>query len=309
MWSWWVLLICDMLIPVMMLLFGRIMYKSAPKNINYIFGYRTSRSTKNQDTWQFAHKHCGSLWWKIGLIMLIPTVLVHIPFYNSSENTIGMLATIIMIVQVAVLIFSIIPTEIALKKTFNDDGSRKVSNINVNYSELKLHLQDDEWTFEYTDHDRPTARAIVFDDEGYFYFVQAVRDDVFCKGAVIETAGGGVEPQEDLVTAVKRECLEELGANVEVLCKIGVVEDYYNLIHRHNINNYYLCKAVSFGDKSLTQQEKESFHLTTLKLTYQEALAQYNKCSATRLGRLIANREIPILKRAKEILEKGKIQK
>jgi hypothetical protein len=184
----------------MMLLFGRIMYKSAPKNINYIFGYRTSRSTKNQDTWQFAHKHCGSLWWKIGLIMLIPTVLVHIPFYNSNKNTIGMLATIIMIVQVAVLILSIIPTEIALKKTFNDDGTRKVSNINVNYSELKLHLQDDEWTFEYTDHDRPTARAIVFDDEGYFYFVQAVRDDVFCKGAVIETAGVLMGPESHLIS-------------------------------------------------------------------------------------------------------------
>lgn len=170
-------------------------------------------------------------------------------------------------------------------------------------NELLLHLQDDAWPFEYTDHDRLTARAIVFDAEGYFYFVRAVRDDIFCKGAVIETAGGGVESGEDLVTAVKRECLEELGATVEVVCKIGVVEDYYNLIHRHNINNYYLCKAVCFGAKNLTQQEIESFHLTTLKLTYQEALSEYQKCTATSLGRLIGNREIPILKRAKIILD------
>ena len=41
----------------------------------------------------------------------------------------------------------------------------------------------------------------------------------------------------------KRELKEELGADVEVVCKIGVVSDYYNLIHRHNINNYFLCRV------------------------------------------------------------------
>ena len=105
--------------------FGRIMWKHTPKDINYIFGYRTTRSMKNEDTWRFAHEYCGRLWWRIGLIMLIPTVLVHIPFYNSSKDTIGIVATIVMTVQLIVLIASIFPTEIALKKAFNDDGTRK----------------------------------------------------------------------------------------------------------------------------------------------------------------------------------------
>ena len=125
MWFWWVLLIFDLLIPIMMLGFGRIMYKHTPKDINYIFGYRTTRSMKNEDTWKFAHEYCGRLWCRIGLIMLIATVIVHIPFYNSSKDTIGIVATIVMTVQVVVLMLSIIPTEIALKKTFNDDGTRK----------------------------------------------------------------------------------------------------------------------------------------------------------------------------------------
>ncbi len=181
--------------------------------------------------------------------------------------------------------------------------------MNDNQSEILIYLQDDEWPFEYTDHDRPTARAIVFDAEGFFYFVRAVRDDDFGKATLIETAGGGVEVGEDLHTAVKREAQEELGANVEILCKIGVVDDYYNLIHRHNINNYFLCKALSFGDKNLTQAEIESFHLSTLKLSYEEAMAEYKKCSASKLGSLIAKREIPILKQAKIILDSYKINK
>ena len=125
MWFWWFIFACDLLIPIMMLGFGKIMHKRAPKNINYIFGYRTTRSMKNEDTWRFAHEHCGRLWWKIGLIMLIPTVLVHIPFYNSSEDTLGIVAAIVMTIQIIVLIASIFPTEIALKKAFNDDGTVK----------------------------------------------------------------------------------------------------------------------------------------------------------------------------------------
>ena len=168
--------------------------------------------------------------------------------------------------------------------------------------ELVLNLEDNEWPKTTIDHDRMIVRAIVFDDEDNFYFVRAKRDDIFGKATLIETSGGGVENGEDLETAIKRELKEELGVNVDIVCKIGVVSDYYNLINRHNINNYYLCKIVSFGDKHLTKDEIEDFHLTTLKLKYDNALDEYEKCRNTPLGRLIASREVPVLKRAKQII-------
>ena len=171
--------------------------------------------------------------------------------------------------------------------------------------ELTLHLQDEEWPLIYTDHDREIVRAIVFDEEGYFYFVRAERDDDFGKATLIETSGGGVEKGEDLLTAIERELKEELGVSVKVLCKIGVVSDYYNLIHRHNINNYYLCKVVSFGEKNLMPDEIEEFHLSTLKLTYDDAINEYERCACTKIGRLVANRELPILQQAKKILDGG----
>lgn len=171
-------------------------------------------------------------------------------------------------------------------------------------NELHLEFQDNEWPFEFTDHDRIIARAIAFDDEGYLYFVRAVRDDDFGKATLIETSGGGVEPGEDLNSAIKRELKEELGADVDIICKIGSVSDYYNLIHRHNLNNYFLCRIVSFGEKHLMQDEIENFHLSTLKLTYEEALDEYEKRKESRLGRLIANRELPVLIRANEIMQK-----
>ena len=165
-------------------------------------------------------------------------------------------------------------------------------------SELYITLCDSEWPFEYINHDRNIARAIVFDEEGYYYFVRAERDDDFGKAIILETAGGGVESGESADEAVAREVLEELGARVEVIVKIGVVSDYYNLIHRHNINNYYLCKVLSLGERSLTEDERKLFHLSVVKLTYDEAVQEYQMRSSTPLGRLIRNRELPILKKA-----------
>ena len=169
-------------------------------------------------------------------------------------------------------------------------------------NELYLELRDTEWPFTYTDHDRQIARAIVFDDHGYLYFTRATRDDHFGKATLIETSGGGVEKGEDLLSAIHRELREELGAEVEVVAKIGVVSDYYNLIHRHNVNHYYLCRATSFGEKHLMPDEIERFHLSTLRLTFDEAEAEYERRACTPIGRLIANRELPVLKRAREIL-------
>ena len=173
-------------------------------------------------------------------------------------------------------------------------------------NEIKIELQDTQWKKEYIDHDRNIVRAIVYDENRMLYFVRAVRDDEFGKATLIETSGGGVENGEDLITAVQRELKEELGVSVDVVCKIGIVSDYYNLIHRHNINNYFLCKIKSFGQKNLTQDEIEKFHLSTLKMSYEEAVIEYENRKDSKLGTLIANRELPVLHRAKEILDKLK---
>ncbi len=167
--------------------------------------------------------------------------------------------------------------------------------------EWLLNLEDNEWPLTTIDHDRMIARAIVTDDDDNFYFVRVNRDDDFGKATLIETSGGGVEPGEEPEDAIRRELREELGAEVSVVCKIGVVSDYYNLIRRHNINHYFLCKVISFGEKHLNKDEIEDFQLSTLRLKYGDALAEYEKCRCSALGRLLANREVPVLKRAKDL--------
>ena len=124
MWFWRFMLVCDLLVPITMILCGRMMWKHAPEKINGVMGYRTSRSMKNMDTWKFAHDYCGRLWWKIGWIMLIVSVIIYFPIHGKSDHVIGWTGGILTMLQCVVLIVSIIPTERALKKTFNREGIR-----------------------------------------------------------------------------------------------------------------------------------------------------------------------------------------
>ena len=167
---------------------------------------------------------------------------------------------------------------------------------------LYLEFEDKEWPLTYTDHDRQIARAIVIDDEENYYFVRMDRSDAFGAVTLVETSGGGVEEGESPEAAIRRELKEELGAEVEILCKLGLVSDYYNLVHRHNLNHYFLCRVKSFGETKLTRDEEEEFHLKKIKLRYEEAVEAYEAGLNSRLGRLLAQRELPVLRRAKELL-------
>ena len=65
------------------------------------------------------------------------------------------------------------------------------------------------------------------------------------------------------------------------------------------MKDYIFCKNLTKAD---VKEEIEDFSLSTLKLKFDEAVKEYEKRSETRLGRLVANRELPILKYAKEII-------
>ena len=168
--------------------------------------------------------------------------------------------------------------------------------------ELALTLEDTQWEKTTITHDRHVARAIVVDEEGFFYFVRVCRDDIFGNGAFIETAGGGVEEGESTEEAIHRELKEEMGVRVDVLCKIGLVSDYYNQIHRHNLNHYYLCQIKSLGETEMTPVEQKEFQLSTLKMTIEEAVSEYQKCASKPWGVLLANRELPVLEWARKWL-------
>jgi len=103
---------------------GSLFAKSAPREINIIFGYRTPASMKTRESWQFAHAYCGRLWRNIGLIILPLSLAAMLFVINKDTNTIGIFGAILSGVQLVFLICPIISTEIALRKNFDEHGNR-----------------------------------------------------------------------------------------------------------------------------------------------------------------------------------------
>lgn len=122
---WIFMLIMNLLVPLSMVIFGKLFLRNIPKEVNMGFGYRTKMSMKNKDTWQFAHQHCGKLWVRIGLVMLPLSIVAMVFFLGKDINTIGYAGGAVTIIQIAVMILSIFPTQRALKNTFDSNGDRK----------------------------------------------------------------------------------------------------------------------------------------------------------------------------------------
>ena len=119
------LYLTDLLIPVIMVFAGYLMHKHPPKNINWVVGYRTARSMKNMDTWKFAHKYIGRLWYLFGCALVPISFFVMFTVIGKDTDTVGTVGAILCFVQMIPLLGCIFPTEKALKKNFDKDGNRK----------------------------------------------------------------------------------------------------------------------------------------------------------------------------------------
>lgn len=121
---WIFLLICNMLIPLIMIIFGNIFANNFPKKINSIYGYRTTMSMKNEETWEFAHNLCGKIWKKTGIIMALPSLLLTLFSFQIIDDMQGVICLVLITIQTVALICSIFPVEKELKKNFDSNGHR-----------------------------------------------------------------------------------------------------------------------------------------------------------------------------------------
>ncbi len=118
----YIMLLMILLMPLMMVGFGLLLMKNPPKKINSVYGYRTRKSVRSQETWDFAHYYFGKLWLVCGLvsipISLVPICLV----LGKSEQVISVAGLIVLGIQTLLLLVTILLTERALMKNFDEFG-------------------------------------------------------------------------------------------------------------------------------------------------------------------------------------------
>ncbi len=122
---WIYMMVMNLSIPLIMIVLGMRFIKKPPRKINYIYGYRTSMSMKNQETWDFAHRYCGKLWLILGWFMIILSLIAMLFVLGKDKNVVGTFGLIICGIQLVFLFGSIFLTEIALRKNFDKHGNRK----------------------------------------------------------------------------------------------------------------------------------------------------------------------------------------
>lgn len=69
---------------------------------------------------------------------------------------------------------------------------------------------------------RKASRSIAFNDKNEIALLYV------SKKGYHKLPGGGIEKGEDIIKALKREMLEEVGANIEVIDEIGTIIEYRN---------------------------------------------------------------------------------
>lgn len=127
-WYDWAILLADVFaVPAILLGFGWRFMKRPPQDIDGAYGYRTPMSMKNRDTWEFAHQVCGRVWWRAGWILLAlsAALLAWMQTRPGGGQTNWLLGILTALGEAAALLLTIIPVERALKKTFDQNGTRR----------------------------------------------------------------------------------------------------------------------------------------------------------------------------------------
>ena len=120
--NYFALMITIFLLPLVMVICGMSYVKRGPKRISKMQGYRTKMSMKNRETWDFAHKHLGDLWFKLGAPLLAVTSVVSLLVFRESTKNITLWCCVILVIQMVIMLTPIYFTEKAVKKNFDEKG-------------------------------------------------------------------------------------------------------------------------------------------------------------------------------------------
>lgn len=96
---------------------------------------------------------------------------------------------------------------------------------------------------------RKAARAIVFDENELVALLHVTNNKFY------KLPGGGIEISETREEALKRECLEEIGCNIEIVKEVGSIVEYRKKFKVKQTSYCYIAKLV--GEKGVPNLEQD----------------------------------------------------
>ncbi len=137
---------------------------------------------------------------------------------------------------------------------------------------------------------RQAARAVVLDRDGRIALLHVARHDYY------KLPGGGIEPGEDIATALIRECQEEIGCNIFVGESLGEVHEFRSRFLQHQISYCFMAQVEGEIGKPDFTPEEVADGFTLGWYTLEEARMILHSQSPTEyVGQFIALRDSAIL--------------
>jgi uncharacterized membrane protein len=108
--------IVSLLTGIVFIAGGLVMYKFPPKKINYLYGYRTNSSMKNEQVWDFSQKFSAVKMVQVGILLLATSFLNM--FFDISQEQSVFVGIGLMVLG---CFYMCTVTEKAIKKNFPND--------------------------------------------------------------------------------------------------------------------------------------------------------------------------------------------
>jgi 8-oxo-dGTP pyrophosphatase MutT (NUDIX family) len=143
---------------------------------------------------------------------------------------------------------------------------------------------------------RFAARGIVFDDSKNIALLPVTNHHYY------KLPGGGIEDGEDKVEAFRRECLEEIGSDVEVVQELGSIVEYRTEFSLVQTSYCYVGKTIGEKKKAeFTQHELDNGFQDALWVSLDKAIELMESQTDNYEGKFIVQRDTFLLKKVKSL--------
>lgn len=118
----WSRMIGDFILPIIEIITGRILWKHPSIDIDIRIGRRSTAFMKDEEKKKQLRERYGKLSWKLGWILLIFTVVIHILFFGSSEDIKVIVEITLNTIQILTILCSMLLSGRMWKKDFSEKG-------------------------------------------------------------------------------------------------------------------------------------------------------------------------------------------